>query len=1101
MQKQISDKYSALFDSYLKVFEWQADYFRTNDAMGWVFRYFDAIRRGDSELARKIVQTKYDENKKAENQRKVEKVLSDSEKLELDAVSDTEGKKGLDGRLLVQRKALKFMENWTNGVFMMIERFGDPASSNDMVARTVNGQSAYAVVLRNTIPLGQGQNAEILKNFEAKMRAHQDFLNVYAERNASGGPKLDKDGKVVWNDAWRKKFQESLAKGYKNDAGKTLETGITEEDVKHIHPVLIPLAKFKEYYSKMGLDVAQLEAAGFPGVVVFAVDRGHWFEFEEKLGHEGAQAFADQQFQYEKGTLLHDMIGASYLPLDAGKDFEYEYVTHEVFHPVDHLKNELSKGSIDDDQALQYILGEVVREIKAHTTGVPKDNDEFRGKFEKAYREGGVMYDQNRMEESFDAWLEQQRVEYWAKTWKTIFAAYLPDWVENKLKLTGTRGEKVQKRAKEVMKELSDTMMDLVHAGVWNEDIFSVFNSFTDTDLVKQIEAICAAHKSAKTMVFGAVIEGQTMPVGAKPAKAPRAAPAPKPGAPTPTMMMQIEKILDAVKPKLLQSSEKYPVAPKFYASIITQFMASQGGNQPSVEAFIKFVVSAIVKKRPEDLMISWEDPHQARSTASSLGSTKTDKKNQGTVAFGANEKLKGGVAAFAGKGTIYVDFEMRLSMFQIPRIPVIGQAKDPVKELETFVSDNAGVLGECAVVLWDVWRSLAPSAAKRSEARTVEPAEARSEQRQAGVPELALAGSQIGKELEAAGFTIAKVRQQYVDDATALRNAANPKDVALRAGIARALTLAEALGFKAPSNTSNIVFGDVPDGKLGYYNSADEEIVLSEKLVAEMKDADAVRFASLSDAMAVAILHEWAHMGQDGRIMAEEAELAAYHVSEQGLAMIDKLAGTRRYEALRSEIRLLLLLANGEVPAGYDALRRERDIAIQILIGNADPVMAMDTLINRLISQVYVVNDPDFVKQFGDVKPVNDAKSITALAARLMSHPESAQHTVVFVDANVLRSESWEMKNVRLALDQLRRQTKCGVFVRNVNPAMKDPPDEAYQIGKFAAALGIEEFSKLMEVRADDRGYFSVFDCRNNDAISMLLADIKARRLVGVAA
>jgi len=323
----------------------------------------------------------------------------------------------------------------------------------------------------------------------------------------------DPKGNIVFEDGWRAEFVKSLGKGYKNDAMQLLSTGITAEDAKFVKPVLIPASQLTAYYAKMGLTLDLTGMDENAGVIVLAVDRAHWFEFMEKMGHTGgAQAFADMQDQYAPGTLLNDMKGASYLPLDPGKPLDYELVTHELFHPADHLVNKLPHGSITDQAALQFIQGEVVRELKAHTTGAPVDNAESREKFQKAYHQKGILHDPANDEHTFQIWLKKQSVEYWEKTVRNLYAGYLPDWVENKFKMTGSRADRIKKGAQAIIKELSDSVLDLVHDNISMPEIFAVFNHFTDQDIVTQIKELTEAHGTAKTALFAKRSAGERLP-------------------------------------------------------------------------------------------------------------------------------------------------------------------------------------------------------------------------------------------------------------------------------------------------------------------------------------------------------------------------------------------------------------------------------------------------------------------------------------------------------------------------------------------------------------------------------------------------------------
>jgi len=490
----------------LNVFQWQADYFRGNGAMGWVFHYFEAIRAGNFELAKKIVQRKYDQNKKAENQRRVEKVLSDSEKTELDTVVDPLGKKGVDARLVVQKKAVRFMENWTNGVFMMIEQFSNPASSRASIAGSLLGREGYGGIFNAAVQKGEVQNVKIVEAMKAKTAQHQKFVDAYAEKNDDGSVKKDANGDIVWLSGWQDKLVESLGDGYKNDAGKEHVSGITIDDMKHVNPVVVSEARLREYYAKMGLDTTGLDTAG-TGFVVFTVDQDYWTQFQKKLGHDGAEAFADQQFQYKEGTLLHTMGGASYIPVDPGKDLRYEYLSHEIFHPLDHLKNEPLRGRASNDQAVAFILGEAVRELKAYMTGAPADNIWCRISFETVYQPGGAMYQGSNREEVFKIWLREQQLQYTIRTWQSIFSSYLPDWIENKLKLQDKRAQTVRTRAEDLMKGLADAMLDMVNAGEATQRVFALLNSFEDGQVLQQVDAFSAAHAKAKKGRFHDIVD------------------------------------------------------------------------------------------------------------------------------------------------------------------------------------------------------------------------------------------------------------------------------------------------------------------------------------------------------------------------------------------------------------------------------------------------------------------------------------------------------------------------------------------------------------------------------------------------------------------
>jgi hypothetical protein len=283
---------------------------------------------------------------------------------------------------------------------------------------------------------------------------------------------------------------------------------------------------------------------------------------------------------------------------------------------------------------------------------------------------------------------------------------------------------------------------------------------------------------------------------------------------------------------------------------------------------------------------------------------------------------------------------------------------------------------------------------------------------------------------------------------------------------------------------------------KLAYFDEGRNVIVLNEAKFMALPEAQA------REDLAVAMVHELVHA-------ASGDEVAAYAATAAAMTKMDveavKAGRAARYAWQVEVINLLIALSREKNVTETRIPTDVIQLADQILIGRGQPAEALNILLNRLQSQVYVIGEDagSLAPLGGKVLSVRDLAGKVSKLGKFTNKATSREHTVF------VASETDAMSPALAPLVQRLKELDYPVFIfdkaaiRTIFGDKVDVHAAIFQLVTLAAVLGKTEFVRLMQdygIKPLRNGFYSVAACLVG-AIKTLIGELASKQQVAIAA
>jgi len=302
--------------------------------------------------------------------------------------------------------------------------------------------------------------------------------------------------------------------------------------------------------------------------------------------------------------------------------------------------------------------------------------------------------------------------------------------------------------------------------------------------------------------------------------------------------------------------------------------------------------------------------------------------------------------------------------------------------------------------------------------------------------------------------------------------------------------------GYQLPTDLVKYRWAATPEevktmgSNVAYFNSEANEILLNaEKLKGLTK-------AEIRQNLAVAMVHELVHA-------AGGEELEAYEATAQAMEELDPV----RFADQIAMIRVLLATDRGEIKVQDQLMQQEIEkIAVNTLNATVSAALGIETLLNRLQSQVYAIgpNATQTVTKFGG-KPMGAQELADKVAPTgvfrkdVVNRREHSVFVANEADVPGMSAQIQSLKDLEYTVFSFNEEAVRKLYGKEV-----DIHAAVYHLVQLAAMLGKTQFALLMKDYGihplGKNGIYSVEACLTG-AIQTLIGALASREQVASAA